>query len=208
MNTVKNAKIEASNIIDNAVELRIEELKTTMQFTELKNQIERFEYDPYCKGSDRRFGEDGLLESVMELRLDYFSEEEFEVIEELLRECSEVVYFYQDQYSQGKHEWSMSQCLGEAITVNFSDRRNCYAVHSGELKLKLNYSDLIGNDDSEKLYHAKLIIEKTMRQQGIFPNIVEIDYYGGIIREIPMLGTLDDTEIDRQLEKIEKVMEE
>lgn len=208
MNTVKNAKIEASNIIDNAVELRIEELKTTMQFKELKNQIEKFESDPYCKGSDRRLGEDGLLESVMELRLDYFSEEEFEVIEELLRECSEVIYFSQDQYSQGKHEWSMSQCLGEAIIVNFSDIRHCYAVHSSELDLKLNYSDLIGNDDSEKLHHAKLIIEKTMRQQGIFPNIVEVDYYGGVIREISMLGTLDDSEIDRQLEEIEKVMEE
>lgn len=208
MNNVKNAKIEASKLIGNAIELRIEELKLTEHFTELKKQIEEFEYDPYCKGSDRSLGEDGLLESIMDLKVDHFSEEEFEVIEELLQSCSDVIYFSQDQYSQGKHQWSMSQCLGEAVTINFSDRRNCYAVHSRELDLKLNYSELVGNDDSEKLHHVQLIIEKTMRQQGVFPNIVEVDYYGGVIREIPMLGTLDDAEIDRQLEEIEKTIEE
>lgn len=203
MDTVQNAKKQANVIIQDAISERVKELTDTPQFKKLKAQVEQFENDPYCHGSDRQLDEWGTLESVMELRLNAFSEEEFEVIDELLKECSEIIYFSQSQYSQGKHEWTMSQCLGDPVTVNFSNPRQCYAIHSKELSLKVNYSELIGEDDSEKLHHAKLIIEQAMRNAGVFPNIVELDYYGGIIGEIEMLGTLDDSEIERQLVEIE-----
>jgi len=117
MNNVHNAKKQANAIIQDAIGARVQELMKTYAFKELKAQIEHFENDPYCKGSDRSLGEDGLLESVMGLKVDHFSEEEFEVIEELLQSCSDVIYFSQDQYSQGKHQWSMSQCLGEAVMM-------------------------------------------------------------------------------------------
>lgn len=208
MNNVQNAKKQANAIIQDAIGERVQELMKTRAFQELKAQVEHFENDPYCAGSERQLDEGGALESVMELRLDAFSEEDFEVIEELLRECSEVLYFFQSQYSRGKHEWTACQCLGDPVTVNFSDPRNCYAIHSRELKLKVNYSELIGKDDSEKLHHAKLIIEQAIRKAGFFPYVVELDYCGGVIDEIKLLGTLEDAEIERQLQEIEASREE
>lgn len=208
MNNVQNAKKQANAIIQDAIGQRVQELMKTRAFQELKEQVEHFENDPHCKGSTRSIDEMGFLESIMELRLDAFSEEDSEVIEELLRECSECMHFFQDQYSQGRHEWSMSQCLGDPVTVNFSDPRKCYAIHSRELGLKVNYSEVIGEDDSEKLHHAKLIIEQAMRKVGVFEYVVELDYYGGVMRELETLGTLEDAEIERQLQEIEAGREE
>lgn len=208
MNTVKNAKNQAAAIIQNAIGSRVEELKKTDAFKELMRQVEEFENDSHCKGSTREIDEMGFLESVMDLRLDAFSDEDSETIEELLRECSELVHFFQDQHSQGRHEWSMSQCLGEPVIVNFSDTRSCYAIHSRELGLKVNYSELIGENDSEKLHHAKLLIEQAQRKAGVFEHVVEVDYYGGVMEELTGLGTLDDSEIERQLAEIEATREE
>lgn len=208
MNNVQNAKKQANAIIQDAIGERVQELMKTRAFQELKAQVEQFESDPYCSGSERQLDEGGALESVMELRLDSFSEEDSEVIEEILRECSESMYFFQSEYSQGRHEWTVCQCLGDPVIVNFSDTRSYYAIHSLELGLKVNYSELIGKDDSEKLHHAKLIIEQAMRKAGVFPNVVQLDYYGGVSRELETLGTLEDAEIDRQLQEIEATREE
>lgn len=203
MNTIQNAKKQANKIIQDAIGERVQELMKTRAFQELKEQVEHFENDPYCQGSVRDLNEMGLLESVMGLRLEAFSEEDFEVIEELLRECSEFMHFFQDQYSQNRNQWSMSHCLGEPVTINFSAPRKYYAIHSRELGLKVNYSELIGKDDSEKLHHAKLIIEQAMRKAGVFENVVELDYYGKVLEEIKLLGTLEDAEIERQIQEIE-----
>lgn len=203
MNTVQKAKKQAIAIIQDAIGERVKELMKTRAFQELKEQIEHFESDPRCKGSMRNIDELGLLESVVELNIEAFSEEDLEVIEAILRECSEFVHFLKYQ-----EKWLMSVCLGEPVIINFSNKRDCYAVHSSELDLKLNYSDLIGKDDYEKLHHAKLIIEQAMRKAGVFLNVVKLDYYGGVMREIEGLGTLEDEEIEKQLKDIEKEREE
>lgn len=203
MNTIQKAKNQANAIVQDAVEKRVAELMDTPEFEALKARVEQFENDPYCNKSVRQLDEFGALESVMELQLDTFSDEDSEVIDELLKECSEVIFFFQSQYSQGKHEWTMSHSLGEPVIVNLSDPRDCYAIHSIELSLKVDYSELIGKDDSEKLHHAKLLIEQAMRKAGIYPNIVEVDSYGQVIRELKGLGTLEDSEIEKQLVEIE-----
>ncbi|NDC23450.1 MAG: hypothetical protein EB120_13095 [Proteobacteria bacterium] len=190
--------------IQDAVSKRLEELKETEDFKTLKDRIKTFEIDPYCNGSDRQLDESGMLESVIELRLDAFSEEESEVIDEILRECSEFVYFSQNQYSQGKHEWRMSQCLGYPIIIQDVERRGDYVIYSHENKSLRFTSDQVKNER-----HGLLLIEKAMRDAGEFSNIVRVDRYGYVLEEVSTgFGTWTDAEVAKALEKEEKENEE
>ena len=201
---IQDAKKQANAIIQNAVSKRLEELKETEDFKTLKDMIQTFENDPYCKGSERQLDESGLLESVMELRLDAFSEEEPEVFEELLRECSEVVYFSQDQYSQKRHEWRMSLCLGYPIILYDAETRGSYVIYSHDSKkIRFRAHDL----KSER--HGFLLIEKAMRDVGDFPNIIRVDRYGYVLEEVSTgFGTWTDEEVKKALEEEEKENEE
>ena len=201
---IQDAKKQAQTIIQDAVSKRVEELKATGEFKTLKTLVETFENDPYCHGSARQLDEGGMLESVMELRLDAFSEEDFEVIEELLRECSESVHFFQDQYSQGRHEWIMSQCLGYPIILSDAERRGDYVIYSEENKSLRFTSDQVKNER-----HGLLLIEKAMRDAGDFPNIVRVDRYGYVLEEVSTgFGTWTDAEVKKALEEEEKENEE
>lgn len=201
---IQDAKKQAQAIIQDAVSKRVEELKDTGEFKTLRTLVETFENDPYCDGSDRQLNEGGALESVMELRLDAFSEEDLEVIDELLRECSEVIYFSQDQYSQGRHEWRMSQGLGYPIILSEAERRRDYVIYSEENKSLRFTSDQVKNER-----HGLLLIEKAMRDAGDFPNIVRVDRHGYVLEEVCTgFGTWTDSEVARALGEEEKENEE
>jgi hypothetical protein len=201
---IQDAKKQSQAIIKDAVSKRVEELKATEEFKTLKTLVETFENDPYCDESDRQLDEGGMLESFIRLRLDAFSEEDSEVIDQLFRECSESVYFSQDQYSQGRHEWIMSQWLGYPIILSDAERRGDYAIYSEEDKSLRFTSDQVKNER-----HGLLLIEKAMREAGVFSNIVRVNRYGYVLEEVSTgFGTWTDEEVKKALEEEKKENEE
>ena len=197
-------KQEYKNQLKEDISLLIE---TSKDIISLKETMIKFRDDPYCKGSERLFNENGDFVSQLNVDSSILSEfEDDEARSELIAQLTEQVdCVYILNYSGN---WVLEQYLGEAVTINFSDTRNCYAIHSIELGLKVNYRDLIGDDDSEKLNHGKLIIEKAMRKHGYFPNIVELDYYGQVLKEVSTdLGTLSDEELKERIKTLESEVE-
>lgn len=191
---ISEAKKQAQELIENAVDARIEELKKLPAFEELKKQVQAFEND----GSEfYGIDEGGMLESSIDLDLSDFADEDSEVIEELLKECSEVLYFHQTQYSQGKHEWTASQCHGFPILYYPTAGRNEFELYSEEFK------DLrIMRVKSSR--HAELLIEQAMRKAGYFPNVMRVlDRYGFIEPFKMTTGTMTDEELKTELAAIE-----
>lgn len=190
--------MNTQKISDLKLELKNELNKQAIEWLEtedgqkLKESFNSFCDDPYIKGSYQSFNECGdyvsgfYYDDGLDIDRDIFSE----VIAILTEDNIGYILPNKDQ------TMTFEVSLGEPVVVNFSDRRHCYAIHSHELKLKTNYSELIGDDDSEKMNHAIYLIELAMRKHGCFPAIVEVDYYGGIVKELSTsLGTLTDKEL-------------
>lgn len=188
MNTVTNLKNELRIAIENEAEKLIEENENVKELIE---HCRKFENDPYMAKSERTFNENGdyVSQLVIPNLLEDFDDD---IQTELIAKITENYCCY---ILEDRHGITLETFLGEPVTINFSDR-HCYAVHSSELRLKINYKELIGDDDSEKQTYALYIIETAMRKAGYFPNIVLIDYYGGFIEELSTdLGNLSDEEL-------------
>lgn len=185
----------------------MEEIKTqaiawleTSDGIDFKNTFNRFCDDPYAKGSDRRFNECGDYVSTMEHESLDIDDDIFDEVRAILTDENCGCIF------KNKNDITFEVCLGEPVTINFSDTRRCYAIHSAELGLKTNYSDLVGDDDSMKMNHALYLIESAMRKHGVFPTIVEFDYYGNPIKELGTeLGALTDQELEKYGKQVEQV---
>lgn len=174
---------EATVLIENDVEL-----------IELSDKIREFGNDSYMAGTTRIFNECGDLVSQLHLNKNYFKDFEEDMQIELKAQLTKDSCVWLLEYG-GDHV--LETTLGDATTISFSDRRNCYAVHSNELGLKINYSDLVGEDDGEKEVHALYLIECAMRKAGVFGNIVTLDYNGNVVSEPSTeLGNLSDDELE------------
>lgn len=200
MNTINQARQALRQaVIDEA-----EKIKDLPEYQALLDEVKSFENDPYKKGSVRQFNEDGLLYSVIEIDnplhgLDIDESVMIEIIGDITEAYPCFILTNRDSETL-----TIETCLGEAVTINFSDTRSCYAIHSGELGLKVNYRDLVGQDDSEKLNHALYLIELAMRKAGYFPNIVKVDYYGYVTKELSTdLGNLSDIELENHGKQFE-----
>lgn len=189
MLTVNEAKQQLSDALEREAKSHLE----SEAGKALLEAMSKFGDDPYCKGSVRYFDENGEYVSGLEVEWP-FHELDKDLQREIVLQASDGVYLVNSPNS--KDEKIMQVFLGEPVTLNFSDTRNCYSIHSSELGLKVNYKELTGNDDAQKLSHALYLIECTMRKMGIFPNIVELDYYGQAMKELTTnLGTMTDQEL-------------
>ena len=165
MNTQKLNQLRSE--LSNEVERQaMELLNTSDEVGAFKRKLEEFSDDPYIKGSERQFNEYGDFESVIRIDASFKDSIDSEVFDALLETLNDNLCVY---LKIDGDEVIASQRLGETVTINFSDPRGCYAVHSRELGLKVDYSDLIGDDDSEKLDHALALIEVAMRKHGYHP---------------------------------------
>ena len=66
----------------------------------------------------------------------------------------------------------ISICLGEAVIFNLKPERNCYAIYSDELGLKVH--SVSSHEEGIK------IIEEAMNNHGCFSPIVSCDRYGNV----------------------------
>jgi hypothetical protein len=193
MSTVKQAKEQAKELIKSAVKARSEEILESPEFQEelkeLRERLQEFENDPYSSKFSQSVDESGeLLESRMDIRLGDLSEEDNETIFEVLTALNESVTFIQDQYSQGNHEWTAVNCLGEFVWFDPSPDRHCFSIFSKDLGLELK-----GKIEEE---HGLAIIEQAMRKHGIFNSIAKIDRYGSVASFIDTgLGNASDSEV-------------
>lgn len=199
MNTIDQAR---KNLRE-AIKQEAETLLGHEKVMQLIDEVRLFTDNPYKKGSARQFNEDGLLYSVIEIdnplsKLDI----DESVMIELIANITEN---YPCFILPNKKTITIETCLGDAVTINFSDTsRSCYAVYSSELGLKVNYLDLVGSDDSEKLSHALYLIELAMRKHGYYPYIVKVDYYVYVTKELSTdLGDLSDIELENHGKQFE-----
>lgn len=193
MSTVKQAKQQAKELIKSAVKARSEEILESPEFQEelkeLRERLQEFENDPYSSKFSQSVDESGeLLESRMDIRLGDLSEEDNETIFEVLTALNESLTFIQDQYSQGNHEWTAVNCLGEFVWFDPSPDRHCFSIFSRDLGLELK-----GKIEEE---HGLAIIEQAMRKHGVFNSIAKIDRYGSVASFIDTgLGNASDSEV-------------
>lgn len=193
MSTVKQAKEQAKELIKSAVKARSEEILESPEFQEelkeLRERLQEFENDPYSSKFSQSVDESGeLLESRMDIRLGDLSEEDNETIFEVLTSLNESVTFIQDQHSQGNHEWTAVNCLGEFVWFDPSPDRHCFSIFSKDLGLELK-----GKIEEE---HGLAIIEQAMRKHGVFNSIAKIDRYGSVSSFIDTgLGNASDSEV-------------
>ncbi len=195
---LNEVKKQAAELVNNAIESRVNELLETHNSDSLKKQFTDFEDDPYnTKKYYIQFDECGMLDAVMVLDLpEWLEYEDTEVIEALLSKLMEHAYIKHDTDGQ----WLVHQCLGSPTIVNWNAGRNEYTIYSDELKLKvLKVVD-------EK--HAMLLIEQAMRKAGVFENIVEVDYHGQFMKFLSTgMGKLKDKTISQRLKKYEDINE-
>ena len=165
--------------------------------TRLQREINAFLEDPYTTEGHLYLDETGALNTMMEIDIGDLANEEPEVIDEILEVLTDGVgYFEQSQYSQGRREWSVHQCLGETVIFNESPERNCYAIYSRELSLEVD--SVIDSD------HGFAIIEQAMRRVGVFENIVSTDYYGSPTLLSNPLSKLTDKELQTLIDNKEE----
>jgi|ERR1035437_996814 hypothetical protein len=202
MNTIKQAKIALKDAIKTEVTRLI---KKDKNIKELQKLINQFSSDCYMNGSIRDFNENSDYVSM--LRTDFSLNDYDEDLKiELIATLNEDTGVHLLEYDK---QLVLESFLGEPTTINFSDRRNCFAIHSNELKIKVMYQDLIGSDESEKLLHALYIIECNMRKYGVFGDIVEVDYNGGVVKEHSTgLGNLSDDELTEYSKQFKQEDEE
>ena len=195
--SLANAKKSAAVMVQSALDIRIEELKQTDEFKELQKQIQDFEENG--NPDNLRIDSDGCLVSSMRIYLDRTlctdedGNADSELAEAMLKECSDILWFEQDDYSQGYFEWTANVSHGDAIVFNESPERNCYAIYSEAHNLKIDKSDLIDEE------HGYLLIEQAMRRDGYFPGIVSTDSCGFAFYRDSGMGRLTDEEIETRL---------
>jgi hypothetical protein len=195
MNTIKEVKLNAAQLVADAVTDRVRSLITNQNTKSLGKQFKDFENDCYnTKKYNYRFDEFGSLSAVMVLDLpDWLKSEDTDVIEELLGHFADCGYVYFDKYSK---EWVAEQGLGECTIINWNAGRYEYTIYSEELKLKIERVI----DET----HAYLLIEQAMRKAGYFGNIVSVDSQGQFIEFVDTkMGRLKDTTIEKRLKKYE-----
>ena len=202
MNGVKEAKQLAATIVQDAVDIRINELKQTKAYQDLKEQLDAFENDLYHRDNMFYFDESGYLNVSIELDLSELEERDIEVLEGLLDSIGDLFYFHQDQYSQGYWQWTASQCLGETTIFNESPNRGHYAIYSDELGLKINS---VLNED-----HGFALIEQAMRKHGVYDSIVSTDYHGCFVSFLSVpenIRELSDDALSKLIDDIENEKE-
>lgn len=91
----------------------------------------------------------------------------------------------------------VTECYGEPVIFNVNPERNCYAIYSNGLDLKI--------ESVEDERHGFLIIEEAMRKVGIYEWIVSISRYGYVdVLSMPDdISKLSDAEISAEIERIE-----
>lgn len=200
MNQVKECKAKQKEELKTVVESRFEEIKNSPDVLRLQKELEVFYDRPDTEGR-LYLDESGFLNSLMEVDIGDLASEEWEVIEEILEFLTDGIgYFEQSQYSTGKREWTVHECLGEATIFNESPERNCYAIYSRGLNLEVE--SVIDEE------HGFLIIEQAMRRAGVFDYIVSTDYYGTPTITVSPFGRLTDKEVNDLLDKKESDNEE
>ncbi len=188
MTQTQEAKKQAAKLVEDALHTDYETLVNTGVLDNLRLQVQKFENDFYSKDLDYRFDESGMLEAVMPLNLPVELTDD-DLIEYVLYQLKEVGYTFKES-----NQWYISQWLGETITINWIHDKNHYVIHCDELNLKV---DTVENED-----HAMLLIEQAMRKHGVFPNIVEVDYYGGFNKFVnTKMGRWKDKTINSRLKK-------
>lgn len=171
---VTDARIEAAIMVTGAMPERIAALKQTDEFKSLQAEVKAFEE---CETKpDYLLDESGSLISRQRIFLDrsLCTDEEgnpdVELAAEMLEECSDVLYFHQDDYSQGFFEWVMEQSHGEPCLVTYPNERNSYSVFCRDLDLKVN------RIQSEE--HGLALVEQAIRKNGYFPDVGSTDQCG------------------------------
>jgi hypothetical protein len=189
---LKDARCVAASIVQTALEKRVAELIQTDAFKELKAELEKFEDNG--NPDNLRVDGDNLISSYRFFVPAELSEDgNSELIEELLKECSDTLYFQQDSYSSGYREWVAEITYGEPVIFNEHPERNCYAIYSQELGLKIEASKIIDEE------HGYLLIENAMHEHGCFPDIVSTDSCGFAFYRKSGMGTLTHGEIKHRI---------
>lgn len=198
---IKLIKGQSEKAIGLQVKSILEDLKRTKDFKDLESLLSTFESDPYSKElCDFYIDESGSLNSTIELSLHFLEDFEPEVLDAVIEELEKFccVYLHQYQYSQDRYSYRADICLGEPTIYNESPYRDCYAIYSRELDLKV-----------EKVLsesHGYALIEQAMRKSGVFENIISTDYYGnfcGFLSVPKDIRELSDSALSELIESIE-----
>lgn len=201
MSNLKQARNEAATIIQSALDKRIEELKQTDAFKELKAEIQHFETNG---NPDSMYADyDSLVHSQrLYVPRALCDDGDVELIEALLKECSDIVTFELDSGPRRYFEWVMELSCGEPVIYDESPERGCYAIFSNELGLKV---DRVINET-----HGYLLIETAMRKHEFYPDVVSCDRYGiASYHSIPeSIGNAPDSELKQMLNDLETNREE
>ena len=130
----------------------------TKEGKEYKQAIFSFTEDPY-RNNNLYFDDSGLLSAS-----EYIPAPNIDI------EILESLWSDLDVFSNTKD--IISICLGEAVIFNLKPERNCYAIYSDELGLKVH--SVSSHEEGIK------IIEEAMNNHGCFSPIVSCDRYGNV----------------------------
>lgn len=193
--TIIKARMQAAVSIQQALDARIEYLKTLPAYKTLKSRL--LEWEANAPGPYYMDGY-GEMVSRMDTELSsIFNEDEdgntdHDIAEQLLRDIFEGFVSLENVGGY----WYASQSMGEPCTVTYPPERNCYAVYSTELGLKVN------SIKSEE--HGLLIVEKAQRLKGYFSSVVSVDSSGEChTLDMSAISVLSDQELDNRLAIIE-----
>lgn len=193
-NLIKEIKNEQKEKLQDAIEQRFEELKNSPDVVRLQLELDGFLKDPY--NDSYYMDEEGMLCSFIDINLGDLALEELETIDEILSNLTDDCgFFQQDQYAQGPRDYQFHQCLGEPVIYNETPERNCYAIYSTELNLKIN--SVLSEE------HGFALIEQAMRKVGVSENIVSTDYSGIPTILQSTVSKLTDSELSDLIDKIE-----
>lgn len=159
------AKTKAQALVQDAIQMRVDELKDSPSMQKIIKQCDEFMDNPY--NDNLYFDECAMLCSMTSIDLGDLANEDKDVIEQLLESITDN---YGGHFVETDNEWAFHQCLGDATIINVRPERNCYAIYSSELGLAAHE---ITSED-----HGLAIVEQAMRKAGIFGDIVSTDYYG------------------------------
>ena len=204
---ITKIKKENANRLKAAIDKEVKRLIAKNDIKALSKNVQGFIADCWNDANMFDFNEYGELESSATFDLPNSLEETDDDVKEALMES------ISDQIGCFKFERDRiigTQACGEVVKVSTAhyDSR-CYAVYSDELGLKINRSDVIGDDDSEKTQHALYLIEIAMRKSGIFPSIVEVDYQGQFVKFLSTnMGAMTDKELEAVRKKVCKIQDD
>lgn len=199
-NQYSQSKKNAAELIESARAEYLKKLTDTSAYRELKTFLEKFENNAGMKPFDfLTLDESGYLicrESIhLEAILctDDLGNPDRTLAESVLNSINECLHY---SHETGNH-WEVSQCFGEPCIVNYLPERGHYAVYSTELKLKVN------RIESEE--HGLMLVERAIREHGIFPWIVSCDR-SGVCYSLPIPKNIVDAseaELTAMIESIE-----